>query len=126
MSSNYQTKNAEQQASRRAASRQRVQPSRLPRKKQAGLTLIEMMISLVLGLIIVSAVVNVYMGSTRSSRFTSGLSSMQENGRYGVSALQRGIRMAGYSPGRRIAPFDFDVPQQDGICLLYTSPSPRD
>ncbi len=117
MNSNCRNKFTQRQTSQHQAPQQRAHALRPLRQKQAGLTLIEMMISLVLGLIIVSAVVNVYMGSTRSSRFTSGLSSMQENGRYGVSALQRGIRMAGYSPARRIAPFDFDVPQQDGIVV---------
>lgn len=91
--------------------------------RQSGLTIIEMLISLVLGLIIVSAVVNVYLGSTRSSRFTEGLGSMQENGRYGVSALQRGIRMAGYSPGLRIAPFDFSAPQQDSLVVRMRQPT---
>lgn len=92
-------------------------------RRQSGLTLIEMMISLVLGLVIVSAVINVYMGSTRSSRFTEGLRTMQENGRYGVSVLQRGIRMAGYSPGLRIAPFDFAVPQQDRVVVRMQQPT---
>ena len=32
---------------------------------------------------------------------------MQENGRHGISALQRGMRLAGYSAGARLAPFDF-------------------
>ena len=43
--------------------------------RQNGLTLIEMMIALVLGLILVSALINIYVGSTRSSNFTRGLQS---------------------------------------------------
>lgn len=69
-----------------------------PGAKQAGFTIIEMMIALILGLIVVSAVVNMYIGSTRSATYTRGLQTMQENGRYGVSVLQRGFRLAGYSP----------------------------
>ena len=87
------------------------------RRKQSGLSIIELMIALVLGLIVISAVINVYMGTTRSSRFTEGLRTMQENGRYGVSALQRGIRMAGYSPGTKIEPLDFSVTQPDRIVV---------
>jgi len=75
-------------------------------RHQAGITLIEMMISMVLGLIIIAAVVNMYIGSSRSSQFTQGLHTMQENGRYGVSVLQRGLRLAGYAPGDRIEPID--------------------
>jgi len=74
--------------------------------RQRGLSLVELMIGLVLGLIVVSAVFNMYTGSARSSRFSEGLQTMQENGRYGVSVLQKGLRLAGYSPAKRIAPFD--------------------
>ncbi len=68
------------------------------RHAQRGLSLIELMISMVLGLIVVSAVLNMYSGSTRSAQFTQGLQSLQENGSYGVSVLQRAWRLAGYSP----------------------------
>ena len=76
------------------------------------MSLVETMITLVLGLIVVAAVYNMYAGTTRSSRFTSGLQSMQENGRFGVSVLQRGFRLAGYSPTTRVAPLVFGP---DGI-----------
>ena len=67
------------------------------RFQQAGLSLVELMISMVLGLIIVAAVFNIYTGNSRTARFTEGLQIMQENGRYGVSVLQRGLRLAGFS-----------------------------
>lgn len=74
--------------------------------KQQGLSLVELMISLVLGLIVVSGLFNMYLGSNRSSQFSNGLQQMQENGRYGVSTLQRGFRLAGYSADELIEPFD--------------------
>lgn len=74
--------------------------------RQRGLSLIELMITLVLGLIVIAAVFNMYSGNTRSARFTEGLQSMQENGRYAVSVLQRGLRLAGYSPSGYIDAFD--------------------
>lgn len=75
--------------------------------RQSGLSLVEMMIGLVLGLIIVSGVFNTYLGSTRSSRFSQGLQEIQENGRYGITTLQKGIRLAGYTPDGDInAPID--------------------
>ena len=79
-------------------------PGQSIRRSQAGLSLIELMIGMVLGLIVVAAVFNMYAGSSRSARFSEGLQSMQENGRYGVSVLQRGIRLAGYSPNGRLSP----------------------
>ncbi len=80
--------------------------------RQRGLSLIELMITLVLGLIVIAAVFNMYSGNTRSARFTEGLQSMQENGRYAVSVLQRGLRLAGYSPAGYIDAFD--IAQSDG------------
>ena len=76
------------------------------RSRQSGFSMVELMISLVLGLIVISAVFNTYVGSTRSSRFSQGLQQMQENGRYGISTLQRGIRLAGYAPDGDLEPFD--------------------
>jgi type IV pilus assembly protein PilW len=75
-------------------------------KKQSGYSLVELMIALVLGLIVISAVFNTYLGSTRSSRFTEGVQKMQENGRFGITTLQRGIRLAGYSEFGDVEPFD--------------------
>lgn len=68
------------------------------RQRQSGMTLVELMIALVLGLIVVSAVFNTYLGATRSARFSEGLQQLQENGRFGITTLQRGIRLAGYTP----------------------------
>lgn len=73
---------------------------------QSGYSLVELMIALVLGLIVISAVFNTYLGSTRSSRFTDGVQQMQENGRFGITTLQRGIRLAGYSEFGDVDPFD--------------------
>lgn len=83
------------------------------RQAQAGMSLIEMMIALLLGLIVVAAVYNMYTGTMRSSRFTNGLQSMQENGRTGVSVLQKGFRLAGYSPATRVTGFELDPAQVD-------------
>lgn len=86
-------------------------------KKQAGFTLVELMIALILGLVIIAAVMNVYVGSSRSSLYTTGLQTMQENGRYGVSVLRRGIQLAGYSPAERIDPLEVTKSGQDFITV---------
>lgn len=77
-----------------------------PAASQSGVSLIELMIAMVLGLIVITALMNMYMGSTRSATFSEGLRTMQENGRHGVQVLKRGIRLAGYSPDARIDAFD--------------------
>jgi len=43
---------------------------------------------------------------------------MQENGRYGVSALQRGFRLAGFSPTERIDPVDVAKSGSDSITVV--------
>jgi len=91
------------------------------RRRQSGLSLIELMIALVLGLIVVSAVFNTYLGSTRSSRFSQGLQQIQENGRYGITTLQRGIRLAGYTPDDNInEPFDIINSSDSQIVVQLT------
>lgn len=94
----------------------------MPGKKQAGFTLVELMIALLLGLVIIAAVINIYVGSSRSSKYTSGLQTMQENGRYGVSVLRRGLRLAGYSPDTRVDPVDVVSSGEDFITVRMRRP----
>ena len=94
-------------------------PGTAAKSAQSGFTLVELMIALVLGLIVISAVINVYIGSTRSARFSDGLRAMQENGRHGISALQRGIRLAGYTPfpNEQFNSFDILAASQDSLVV---------
>jgi len=89
-------------------------------KRQQGLSLAELMIGMVLGLIIISAVFNTYMGSTRSSRFSQGIQQIQENGRYGITTLQRGIRLAGFAPDGNLEPFDIANSSETEIVVRVT------
>lgn len=91
-------------------------------KKQAGFTLVEMMIAMVLGLVIIAAVINMYVGSSRSSGYTQGLQTMQENGRYGVSVMRRGLQLAGYSPEERIDPVEVTTSGEDFITVRMRRP----
>lgn len=82
------------------------------RHLQRGLSLIELMVTLVLGLIIIAAVFNMFISGNRSAQYTEGLQSVQENGRYAVSVVQRGLRLAGYSPDGAIDAF---VVEEGGV-----------
>ncbi len=62
-----------------------------------GLTLLETMIAMIIGLIITAAVAQVYATSRATYQLTAGLSRVQENGRFGMEFLTRDVRMAGYS-----------------------------
>lgn len=69
--------------------------SRMPHRS-AGFTLIEMMISLVLGLLVLGAIGSVYIGSKRTSTTRDAMAMLQENGRIAIRHLQAGIAPAGY------------------------------
>lgn len=66
---------------------------------QKGMSLIELMISSVIGLLILAAVVNVFIASRYSMRFSDGLRLMQDNGRQAVYVMQNAIRHAGLTQG---------------------------
>jgi len=91
-----------------------------PRRTQSGLTLVELLIAMLLGLIVISAVANTYVGSTRSARFSKGLAYLQENGRYGITTMQRGIRLAGYSPDGDLEPFDIANSSSTKVAVRVT------
>lgn len=66
-------------------------------RKQLGLTLVELMISVVLGLILMAGVIQMFVGSKNTFYTQQSLSRVQETGRLAVEYLTRDIRMAGYT-----------------------------
>ena len=60
-----------------------------------GLSLIELMIALTIGLIITLAVGQVYIGSRTTYRTQDALSRLQENARYAMDTISHDLRMAG-------------------------------
>lgn len=68
------------------------------RRFERGLSLVELMISLVLGLLLVGGAITVFMSSRQSYRATEGLGRMQENSRVAFELMARDIREAGGTP----------------------------
>jgi type IV pilus assembly protein PilW len=66
------------------------------RAKQAGAGIIEIMISLVLGLLVTGALLQVYLSTRQTYRTEDALSRRQEALRYSVLLLSHDLRMAGY------------------------------
>lgn len=62
---------------------------------QVGFTLVELMISLVLGLIVVGGVISVFLATQQSYRTNQALSEVQDNSRTAFEFLARDIRDAG-------------------------------
>lgn len=63
---------------------------------EAGFSVIEVMISLVVGLVVVAGVSQVYLGTKQTYRLNEARSRMQEDGRFAMEYLVRNIRLAGY------------------------------
>jgi type IV pilus assembly protein PilW len=64
---------------------------------QAGLTLIELLIAMTLGLLLLFAIGTVYVTSTHTARVQDDYARLQEAGRTALEMVGRGIRQAGYA-----------------------------
>ena len=73
-----------------------------PASRQRGVSLVELMIALVIGLIIVASVSQVFLSGKRSYGTQAGLGALQENGRFALYFLQRDLQFAGFP--QRIGP----------------------
>jgi len=68
----------------------------IPIKRSKGLSLIELLISMVLGLTLATGVVQIYVGSNTTERDRAARQRIQENGRFATHFLSQEIRMGGY------------------------------
>jgi type IV pilus assembly protein PilW len=66
--------------------------------RSAGLTLIELMLALVLGLFLVGGVISVYLNSQQAFKATENLARLQESARFAFEQMGREIRDAGNNP----------------------------
>jgi type IV pilus assembly protein PilW len=64
-------------------------------RREQGLTLIEMMVAMVLGLVLTGAAVQMFVANRAAYSFNEGLQRLQENGRYALDTLTYNVRMAG-------------------------------
>jgi len=63
---------------------------------QNGLSIVELMIALALGLLLISGIVHLFVGSKSTNNMLQGLSQIQENGRISIERLKMDLRMAGH------------------------------
>jgi type IV pilus assembly protein PilW len=79
---------------RRHASRGRL----VARAHMRGLTLVELMIALMLGLLVVGSASAIFISNRQTYRATEGLGRVQENGRIAFELMARDLREAGGNP----------------------------
>ncbi len=70
------------------------------RLRQGGVTLVELMVSLVIGLVIMLAVSQAYLGASASSRLAETQARMNEDAQTALAMLVQQIRLAGANPLR--------------------------
>jgi type IV pilus assembly protein PilW len=64
---------------------------------QRGLTMVELLVSMTLGVIILGALASVYVAAKQAYRFQDTAGRITEDGNYALDAIARHIRMAGFS-----------------------------
>lgn len=66
------------------------------KSKYAGFGLVELMISITLGLVLSTAVIQVFVASNTSSLVQESLAQIQENARFAMRTISQEVRMSGY------------------------------
>ena len=69
------------------------------RRSQAGLTLTELMVAMVVGLIVTSAVAGVFLQSSHSNKQNDQVGYIQDNGRYALKVLADDLEMSNFWAG---------------------------
>lgn len=65
-------------------------------RQQRGLTMVEMMVAITIGLILTAGIIRIFVNSKQTYRIEEALSRVQESGRLGLGFMANDIRMAGY------------------------------
>ncbi len=65
------------------------------RKRQRGLSLIELMIGMVISLILIGGMISLFVANKQTYRYNEELARLQENGRFAIDFVERSLRMAG-------------------------------
>lgn len=69
------------------------------RDREAGLTLVEMMVALVITTVLLGGVTQIFISSKQSHKLTDSLGFMQESGRMAINLITHDLRRAGYFGG---------------------------
>ena len=67
---------------------------RLAARRLAGLTLIEVMVAMVLGLLVTAGIVTVFLSTSNYNRVQTQLANLQEEGRFAIVRISADLRMA--------------------------------
>ncbi len=77
---------------------------RFNKKQQRGLTLVELMVAMVIGLVLVGGVIQIFVANNQTYRVTDNMSRVQENSRFALDNLGKIIRLAGFKGDTEVSP----------------------
>lgn len=66
------------------------------RRTEAGLTMIELMVALLIGLLLIGGAIQIFVSNRAAYAFNEGFSRLQENGRFALDTMEYHTRLAGY------------------------------
>ena len=95
----------------------------LGRHRSGGFSLIELMVSLTIGLIIAVAAFSAYLGASNAGKTSEAQVRMNEDGQAALSILTQQLRMAGNNPGQSDRVFASRRNPVYGTTTFTTSPS---
>lgn len=74
-----------------------------PLRTQKGLTMVELMVALLIGLILMWGVAQIFVANRQTYATLEGSARLQENGQYALDFVTQQLRMAGYFPNPYLA-----------------------
>jgi len=89
-------------------------------KKQAGLTLIEMMIAMLIGLLVTGSIISVFISNVKSSSENVRMIQLNQELRTVMTFISDEIKRSGYSADPTIITFIDDFNTATANCVLYS------
>lgn len=68
------------------------------RRKSAGVTLIELMVSMVIGLVLIGTLISLYAGTVGTNTVSNAQAEMNEDAQFALKIVASQLRQAGYNP----------------------------
>lgn len=91
-------------------------------KNQQGFTLLELMISLAIGLLVVSAATAIFLSAQRSLGFQLGMGDVQQNSNFGLAMLTHDLRHANLNtPSNQKINNKRDLCTKQPLCSRHTT-----
>lgn len=99
---------------------------RTTERSQQGLSLVELMVALAIGMFLMLGLVQVMSASRAAYRLAEGMGRAQENARFAMDSLERDLRMAGHlGCVNDSALLQAAVPAEEGLNLLFLNQANR-